>query len=232
MKLLNRMFTLLVVTVLFTTIAFAKSGKEKVFSVYQDKAEIAKVRISVDKNEIKTTIERSGQFDHTYVKSLITNDVKANVGDNTLFNYNNKSGDYKVKSKQSNVSKLKWSEIQNFTESFDLRSSLAGDMKILRAVRAYDSYVPTRSFELAYVILTADESIYWSENSYYKVRGTKNAKVKFGSMLSDCTQGCDNRLSNCIRDVQPEQRIECYRIADGCYARCDRVIQPVEPPQS
>ncbi len=231
MTLLNRIFLFLVVTALFTSIASAKSGKEKVFSVYQDKTQIAKVRIFFDKNEIQTIIERNGQLDHTYMKSLATDDVKANVGDNIFFKYNNKSGDYKVKSKQSNVSSLKWSEIQNFAESFDLRSSLAEDMKILRAVRAYDSSVPTRSFELAYVILTADESIYWSESSDYNVKETKHAKVKFGSILSDCSQGWDTRLSNCIRDVQPDQRIECYRIADGCHARCKEVL-PEEGPVS
>ena len=221
MRVVSRISMFLVVAALLGITAFAKSDKERVFSVYQDKTEIAKVRISSDKNEIKVIIERSGQFDHIYVKSLATGDVQANAGDNSFFKYNNKSGDYKIKSKQSNVSSLKWSEIQNFTESVDLKSSLVEDMKIFRAVRGYDSSAPTRSFELAYIVLTADESIFWSENSDYRVNEAKIAKIKFGSRLSECTQGCDTRLSNCLRDVQPNQRIECYRIADGCYARCE-----------
>jgi hypothetical protein len=233
MKIAHKVLTLLAVTVVFTALAFGKSSQGKEFSVYQNRVEIAKVLISWDKSEIKAVIERRGQIAHIFSKSLITKDVSARIGDNNLLTYNNKSGEYKVNSRQSNISKLKWSEIQNFPESFDLRHTLAEDMKILRAIRAFDDSALTRSFELTYVILTADESIYWSEQPDYIVKGMKNATVKVGcSMLpDDCTQGCDTRLSNCLRDVQPDQRIECYRIAESCHARCNKPALE-DPPTS
>lgn len=232
-----------VAVITITNVISANNLDEK-FTVSREGQEIAKLTISTDKSFIKATVEKQGQPAHIYTKSLTTNDVTVNIGDKEVLLYNNKSGNFKTpdldvtsKGTAGNVKQLKWTELK-FTEmSIAVQNLLAEDMKVFRAVRNFDKSTQTRSFELAYVILTGDESIYWlNDFGQYEIkslnRTSKNKEVfkQVSFAQAGCGTECDSRLAACIRDVQPDQRIECYRIADGCHARCDD--QPVGTPEA
>lgn len=170
-----------VAVITITNIASANNLGEK-FSVSRKGQEIAKLTISTDKSFIKATVEKQGQPAHIYTKSLATNDVTVNIGNKEVFLYNNKSGNFKAPSldvssqgTSGNVKQIKWTENKFSEMSIAVQNLLAEDMKVFRAVRNFDDSTQTRSFELAYVILTADESIYWlNDFSEYKVTNSSD----------------------------------------------------------
>ncbi len=226
----------------------AKNSDATKYTVFKNKQELAKVSISTDRNTTQVTIERPGQSAHTYTKFIASNDISIDVGGKKFLAYNNTSGDYQlqnlknstyqIEDTKSNVKQLKWTENKLTLNSLAIQNQLSEDMKILRVIRNYDDSVKTRSFELAYVILTADESIYWMKDfdgynvktANRKVKGNLIQPVKY-SLDAGCGEGCDSRLAACIRDVPASDRIECYRIADGCHGRCDGPA-PVGTPEN
>lgn len=239
------MVFMVVVLVVITNVISA-NNLDKKFIVSREGQEIAKLTISTDKRFTKVIVERQGQAAHIYTKSLVTGDVTVDVSDKEVFSYNNKSGDFKTPNLDTlsektagNVKQLKWTELKYSEMSIATQTLLTEDMKVFRAVRNFDDSTQTRSFELAYVILTADESIYWMNDfSDYKITSSSPAtksKEAFKQISfvggAGCGEGCDSRLSACIRDVPAGDRIECYRIADTCHGRCDQA-QPEEPPVS
>lgn len=215
------------------------------YVVSKNGEKIAKLSIDSNKRFIKAVIQRSNQPAHTFTKSLKTNDVTVKIGDEEVLTYNNKSGDYQLQNLEnssyeipnikSNVSKIKWTENETTEKSLAIQNLLADDMKIFRVIRNISKSLPTRSFELAYVILTADESIYWSkEFKEYKVeklgKTAGNSFVKSSFVEAGWGTACDSRLAACKADVEPNQIIECYRIADDCHSRCEPA--PVGTPEA
>ncbi len=231
---------LLLALVIPFTISSAKTKEAIKYTVSKDSQEIAKLSVSTDRNSTKVTIERQGQSAHTYTKSIVTNDVTVNIGGKEFLVYNNTSGDfqlrnlkdssYQIENTESNTSQLKWTKNKLTEKSLAIQNLLSDDMKIFRIVRNFDESVKTRSFELAYVILTSDESIYWSkELNGYDVKSSnrrvKNNSTQFVKTSFDgagCGEGCDSRLASCLQNVPAGDRIECYRIADTCHGRCDK----------
>lgn len=180
----------LFVLILFSSFASGITNNESAdsFIVSKDGEKIAKLSIMSNKNYIKSTIERIGQADHTYTKSLINNNVTVKIGKEEVLVYNNTSGDfqlenldstgYPVKNIDSNISQLKWTKNKFTNKSLAVQNLLSGDMKIFSVFRNFDNKTLTRSFELAYVILTSDESLYWSKDSEgYSVKSL-DQKVK------------------------------------------------------
>ncbi len=226
------------------TNVISANNQDKKFTVNLKDEEIAKLTISTDKNSIKAIVERRGQSAHIYTKSLGNNNVTVNIGDKEVLLYNNKSGDFKTpgfdlsnERTAGNVKQLNWTELKSSDASIAIQTLLAEDMKVFRAVRNYDDATETRSFELAYVVLTADESIYWlNDFSKYQITNSgktnKNKEVFKQISFDDagCGTECDGRLAACIRDVPASDRIECYRIADTCHSRCKPGTEL--PPQS
>lgn len=240
-------FSLLIALIVPFAISSAKTKDAVKYTVLKDNEETAKLSVLNDKNFTKITIERKGQTVHTYTKSIANNNITVDIGDKQFLAYNNKSGDfqlqnlenssYQIKNTKSNVSQLKWTENKLAVNSLAVQNMLSDDMRIFRIVRNFNDKVPTRSFELAYVVLTSDESLYWTKDfdgynvksSDGKVKNTISfVKTSFDGDLT-CKEGCDSRLAACLQSVLPDQRIECYRIADGCHGRCDGPA-PAETP--
>lgn len=170
----NSKISLFALLLLALVIPFATSSAQAQstkYSILKNGQEAAKVSISTNDNNSIITIEKPGQVSHVYTKSFATGEVIAKVGDAEVFRRNIKSKDFTIKGKQSKTGAVRHgTEKPALEDSIYLKNSLSDDMKILQAVRTFDKSVKSQNFELAYVILTEDESSYWGKDNFYSVR--------------------------------------------------------------
>jgi hypothetical protein len=152
-------------------------GKDKTYVVNLENREVARVTLSRNKDVIKAVVSKQGQPERVYTKSLTEQQMTISVQNKVVFSYNNKSADFRAPILKNsdqliagNAKKSNWIENKNSPASIASQNLFSEDMKIFSAIRSFDKEASTQNFELAYVIVTSDESIYFAQNSHnYKI---------------------------------------------------------------
>jgi hypothetical protein len=213
-KNIARLFAFTVLTLSLSQVVY---GQKRVFEVKNDKQFVATVTVTANKSTITVSVQKAGQLEHTYTKDLESGVTTAKVGNDKVFSYNDKSQTVVSGRINKKVTSKTWLKDVNSEYSLSIQNQLLEDMQIFNAIRLSTKCSAIRTFEISFIIATANETPYWIEKPMFSVI-EENPSV--ANLDSDCSEGCDNRLANCLRDVQPNQKIECYRIADACHARC------------
>lgn len=153
-------FTLMLLTSLVQ--GYAQSVVRR-FEISENGQRVATVMTSADNELVEVSVYRKGQPTHqyrTYVQLPVT-DVRVN--DRRLFSVYHKLGLIDAPNLNLNLKEDKGIARRARSEVIAIRNQLQKDMRLLRAVRSYDKTADVTLAELAYVILTYDDSIFNSE---------------------------------------------------------------------
>jgi hypothetical protein len=141
------------------------------YEVSDDKGRVAAVATSASNDAVVVSIHRQGQPTHHYRASPPTATITVQVERQTAFTYYINLGRVDVKSfavvrgrpaDESftvELAKVSGPERRQRKDIAAIRERFADDMRVLRAVRGYDNSADVLLAELAYVVLTYDDSI-------------------------------------------------------------------------
>lgn len=161
---------LVTLSALFTP-AFARQTARSQYEVSNDKGQTATVETSASKDAVIVSIYRQGQTTHHYRAYPQASTITVQVGRQTVFTYYIKLGRIDVNSFgvaqgrpgagsfSVELAKVKGPERRQRSDIEAVRRQFEDDMHILRAVRGYDKTADVLLAELAYVVLTYDDSI-------------------------------------------------------------------------
>ena len=142
------------------SLALAEITLVRNYKVTQGSGEAVKVETSASKEAVTVSIVRKGEPTHHYLNypQVAVTKVQFGKHDDIFTHYIETA---RVESEDFSISlnEVKGNERKNRKDVKDIKSKLVEDMHILRAIRAFDKTADTLLAELAYVVLTYDDSI-------------------------------------------------------------------------
>lgn len=135
-----------------------RTGKRQ-FEVSEDGRSLATVTVSWTNVAGELTINRAGQPAHSYHAFLDLYATAVHIGGKKVLGVYTKEGRVDTRESSFHLREVRWSDRGQRSDVAALREQLAPDMRILRAIRAFDHSADTDLFELAFVIATADAGI-------------------------------------------------------------------------
>ncbi|HEV2764527.1 MAG TPA: hypothetical protein VGV38_16220 [Pyrinomonadaceae bacterium] len=152
--------------------AFAQSNDQRRYEVLRNGARLAVVTASASKDAVIVSIYRQGQAAHHYRAYPPVETITVQVGRQKIFTYyiNLERVDVKVLSAKQDARvadesfsvdllQVSGPERRRDERIAAIRARFEEDMHILRAVRGYDKNAHVLLAELAYVVLTHDDSV-------------------------------------------------------------------------
>lgn len=239
-KLSNRRCVILTISLLALLTSSAHATAKKQYDVFRRDKKIATVATSADREAVSVFIYRQGQPAHLYRtypqaaatvvrigrRDLFTHyiDAKSIVADDFNFRLDETSGP--VRRARNDVRAI--------------AKQLEEDMLVLRAVRGFDRDADVLLAELAYVVLTYNDSIIDGatppsfsvrevapasssngENGNGKQRILRAAaKPSRDCKLSECKSTCDGQYSECQADQGVADKTACHNNRTSCTSNC------------
>ncbi|HEX8283842.1 MAG TPA: hypothetical protein VF588_10830 [Pyrinomonadaceae bacterium] len=151
--------------------ALSQETSRSRYEVSDDKGRVTTVATSASKDAVVVSLHREGQPTHHYRASPPTATITVQVERQTAFTYYINLGRIDVRSfavakgRPSDasftveLSKVSGPERRQRKDIAAVREGFVDDMRVLRAVRGYDKDADVLLAELAYVVLTYDDSI-------------------------------------------------------------------------
>ncbi|HEX8721724.1 MAG TPA: hypothetical protein VF736_13905 [Pyrinomonadaceae bacterium] len=151
--------------------AFSQETSRGRYEVSDEKGAVTTVATSASKDAVVVSLQRQGQPTHHYRAYPQAATITVQVERQTAFTYYINLGRIDVKafrvgqgapadaSFTVELSKVSGPERRQRKDIAAIRQQFESDMRVLRAVRGYDDDADVRLAELAYVVLTYDDSI-------------------------------------------------------------------------
>lgn len=256
-KRINSLLWLIAITVVLfaSQIEVVAQAKIRRYEVSDKGNKLATVVTSASNQMVSVSVERKGKPVHyyrTYVQLPVT---EVRIGDRQqVFSIYHKTGDivaedYKLNVKFNlNIARISGVERSQRNDVKAIRKQFAQDMHILRAVRAYDATSDVELAELAYVIVTYDDSIMNSEapasltvneataKNFSKTNNAKIVRAAFAiqsNTLDGCMKQVDADYNDCVADKSFSDKTVCHnnRVSgrSTCYSTYgSKVVAPEE----
>lgn len=155
---------------IFTINASTNKDIGRTFLIKQYDSQLAKVNIVEFSDRIEATVQRKGQETHTYTTYLKTSATDIIIADNEVLSVNSKAGRIITPESDRLTKDITWQQRKFNYDTVKIKELLNEDMLIFQAIRRFYANASTNTFELAYVIAAADDSIYLSEQTNYEVQ--------------------------------------------------------------
>lgn len=229
--------------------ASAQSQVNRKFSVSANGTPVV-VETSANKELVSVSIQRQNQPTHYYNAYVQIPATAVRIGRQSLFTiYHNEerieAGGFNFTFSQVNgIARSQRKEI------IAIRQRLADDARILRAIRAYDKDADVLLAELAYALVTYDNSILdGAPSNIFNVtevpqtiakKGTNNATLARVALrasvmqdsLAECIEGANTRYNECQADQNVRDKSICYNNRSREIQTCYSVYggrQPLQP---
>jgi hypothetical protein len=151
--------------------AFSQESARSRYEVSDEKGNVTTVATSASKDAVIVSLHRQGQPTHHYRAYPQAATITVQVERQTAFTYYINLGRIEVKafrvgqgapadaSFTVDLSKVSGTERRRRKDIAAVSRRFEADMRVLRAVRAYDDSADVQLAELSYVVLTHDDSI-------------------------------------------------------------------------
>ena len=151
--------------------AFSQESARSRYEVSDEKGNVTTVATSASKDAVVVSLQRQGQPTHHYRAYPQAATITVQVERQTAFTYYIKLGRIDVKAFSLaggrpadagftvELSRVSGPERRQRKDIAAVGRQFEADMRVLRAVRGYDEGADVRLAELAYVVLTYDDSI-------------------------------------------------------------------------
>lgn len=197
----------------------------------------AAVKTSADKDAVIVSIVRSGQATHHYRAYPQVATITVQIDRRKLFTYHINTGRIEAERFSLNIHQGSGTERRQRTEVAAIRGQLIEDMNILRAVRGFDKRADVLLAELAYVVLTYDDSIMDGEppagfavsEREAAASGRAAGAVSFVSVsargrqsdsLDGCLDTCSTHYNECQADQGVTNKTTCHNNRTSCTNTC------------
>lgn len=166
---------------IFTINAFTSKDVGRTFVIKQYDSQLAKVNIVEFPDRIEATVQRKKQDTHTYTTYLNTSSTDIIIGDKEVLSVNSKAGRIITPDSDRLTKDTTWQQRKFHYDTIKIKEVLNEDMLIFQAIRKFYANASTNTFELAYVVAAADDSIYLSETTNFDVKEIRldSKKSKF-----------------------------------------------------
>lgn len=226
---------------IFTINAFTNKDTGRTFLIKQNDNQLAKVNIVEFPDRIEATVQRKGQAAHTYTTYLKTSTTDIIIGDKEVLSVNSKVGRIITPDSDSLTKNSTWEQRKLHSDTTKIKENLTEDMWIFRTVRKFYANASTNTFELAYVIAAADDSIYLSEDTDFGVKeinlNSKKSKVSYKSTsnfdgtLGECKSDCASIRRSCAGDPRVSDPTVCYTNESTCVTECHKIYKEEPVPE-
>lgn len=231
--------------------AAAQATVRKQYEVTTDKGKVGRISTAADRETVAVTIERQGRQSHNYTTYPQAATTVVSAGKRVLFKHHFDAKTLAGDDFNFQIGRESGPERARHKSVVAVRQQLEDDMRVLRAVRGFDPDADVILAELAYVVLTYDDSmIDAAPPAGYGVyelartgagRLTRSAKVVTASLraryfctLSECKSTCDGHYSACMADQSFTDKTPCHNnrtsCNNNCYSSC--TVDPVKPPEA
>lgn len=227
----------------------ANATVRKQYEVTTDDGKLVKVSTSADRETVAVTVQRQGRPAHSYVTYPQAATTVVRAGQRELFKHYFDAKTLTGDNFNFQVGRDSGPERARHQSVVHIRRQLEDDMRVLRAVRGFEPGADVILAELAYVVLTNDDSmIDAAPPSSYVVRElartsagniVRSAKVVRAALratafcnLTECKSTCDGHYSECQADQNVSDKTVCHNNRTSCNNNCYRSCgpAPVEPP--
>lgn len=142
------------------SLALAQTSLVRNYKVTQGSGEDVKVETSSSRQAVTVSISRKDEPTHYYLNYPQVAVTKVQFGKrNDVFTHYINAKRVESENFSLDLNKISGNERKNRTDIKQIKIKLTEDMKILRAIREFDKTADTLLAELAYVVLTYDDSI-------------------------------------------------------------------------
>jgi hypothetical protein len=229
----------------------AQATVRKQYEVNTDKGKVVRVSTAADRETVAVTIERQGGPANTYVTYPQAATTVVSTGKRVLFNHHFDAKTLAGNDFNFQIGRESGPERARHKSVVAIRQQLKDDMRVLSAVRGFDPDADVILAELAYVVLTYDNSMLDaappSGYSVYELARTsagrlmRSAKVVRASLratifcdLNECKDTCDGHYSACMADQSFTDKTPCHNNRSSCNNNCYRScsIAPEKPPEA
>lgn len=242
-------FMILLCAFFITTSASAQTEVQR-FKISENGNITAKVVTEVNGEIVKVSIYRVNQPTHVYRTAIWAGVTTFHSGRNQVLEYQNDSKQVQIGNVSFIATQVSPLVRKVRPEVSSVLQQVVDDMRVLRAVRAFDSSAEVKFAELALVIATGEDSIYLGDapqllkvnEATKKARANAQAKlIKASSRLQGGTfEGCKSDCAavrrNCASDPRVSDPTVCYTNENNCNLECHRIYKdepaPVDPPQN
>lgn len=249
------------------TPAFSQESAQSRYEVSDEKGNVTTVATSANKDAVVVSLHRQGQPTHHYRAYPQAATITVQVERQTAFTYYINLGRIEVKafrvgqgapadaSFTVELSKVSGTERRQRKDIAAVSQRFKADMRVLRAVRAYDDSADVQLAELSYVVLTYDDSIMDGKASPSlavreaapEAAGERvSAKLSVKAVaragrpqdtLPSCLSICEGHYSECQADPSVRDKTVCHTNRTSCANTCYGVYggkekppkQPIQP---
>lgn len=226
---------------------YTRPADKRLFEISGGGRLLATVTIKWTNEAGEITINRPGQAVHSYNTFFDLYATTLRIGGRKVLGVYTKEGRVDTRESSFQLKDVTWAERGQRSDVAGLQQQLAADMRILRAVRAFDRSTDTDLFELAFVIATADVSIRESAappslqvREIGRVRATKAVRniqaVRVSTVirqdLSTCKGDCATVRKNCTSDARVTDPTACYTSESNCIIECHKIYKDAPAPEA